>query len=58
MDEETKMRKDCVQPCILFPGCPYLTAVCRVSLPDDGCYVYRWFKRLISEDEKVIMNRV
>lgn len=53
MDEETKMRKDCVQPCILYPRCPYLTAVCRVSLPDDGCYVYRWFKRLISEDESI-----
>ena len=39
------------KPCILFPKCPYLTAVCRVALPDDGCYVYRWFKQLILEEK-------
>ena len=39
------------KPCILFPKCPYLTAACRVALPDDGCYVYRWFKQLILEEK-------
>ena len=38
------------QECPLFKWCPSHTAICRVSLPDDGCYWYRWFKKLIEED--------
>ncbi len=51
MSEKEKIRDGKSKLCILFPKCPYLTAVCRVDLPDDGCYVYRWFKQLILEDE-------
>jgi hypothetical protein len=40
------------QECPLFKWCPSHTAVCRVYLPDDGCYWYRWFKKLIQEDNK------
>lgn len=39
------------QKCPLFKWCPSRTAVCRASLPDDGCYWYRWFKQLIEEDK-------
>ena len=38
------------KPCILLNHCPYLTAVCKVSEPDEGCYVYRYFKKLIDKD--------
>lgn len=40
------------QACPLFKWCPSKTAACRVCLPDDGCYWYRWFKKLIQEDNK------
>lgn len=40
------------QECSLFKWCPSKTAVCRVCLPDNGCYWYRWFKKLIQEDNK------
>ena len=41
------------QKCPFFDlHCPCLTAMCRVRLPDDGCYWYRWFKQLIEEDMK------
>ena len=40
------------QICPLFEWCPSKTATCRVYLPDDGCYWYRWFKNLIQEDDK------
>jgi hypothetical protein len=39
------------QACPLFKWCPNKTATCRVYLPDDGCYWYRWFKELIQEDD-------
>jgi len=35
------------QACPLFKWCPSKTAACRVCLPDDGCYWYRWFEQLI-----------
>ena len=32
-------------------NCPCRTATCFVvTLPDEGCWVYRWFRRLIEED--------
>ena len=34
-------------------NCPCMTAACLVvPLPDEGCWVYRWFKRLIEEDSR------
>lgn len=51
MNTMIKIRDSENQKCILYPKCPYLTAVCRVILPDNGCYVYRWFKQLILEDK-------
>ena len=38
--------------CPLFDWCPCKTAVCRVCLPDESCYWYRYFKKLIEENEK------
>ena len=35
--------------CILFPICNCKTAICRVELPDESCYYYRYFKKLIEE---------
>lgn len=37
--------------CPLFDYCPLITATCAVRLPDEGCFWYRWFKKLIEEDE-------
>lgn len=39
-------------------NCPCRTATCYVMpLPDEGCWVYRWFKRLIEEDGQNQTNR-
>ena len=35
------------QQCPLFEWCPNHTAACRVCLPDNECYWYRWFEQLI-----------
>lgn len=35
--------------CVWIDCCPSRTGGC-VGLPDDGCPVYRWFKKLILED--------
>lgn len=35
--------------CVLFPICNCKTAMCRVELPDESCYYYRYFKKLIEE---------
>lgn len=42
--------------CPLFKWCPSISAVCRVCLPDEGCYWYRWFKQLIEENDKEDIN--
>jgi len=35
------------EPCWLFATCPYCSAACRATQPeDDGCYVYRRFKEI------------
>lgn len=54
-EEESKLmeRFEKEQPCPLFDFCNGKTAVCRVRLPDDDCYWYRWFKRLIKENEEM-----
>ena len=37
--------------CPLFSFCNCKTAACRVVLPDEGCYWYRYFKSLIEENK-------
>ena len=32
--------------CLMAKECPYRTAVCYISPPDEGCYVYRYFKEI------------
>jgi hypothetical protein len=52
MREEVKNSSQ--KQCWMVSHCPCRTAVCYVvPLPDEGCYVYRWFKKLIKEDELV-----
>ena len=38
--------------CFLFSICNCKTAMCRVVLPDDSCYWYRYFKEIIKNNEK------
>ena len=33
--------------CYLWPDCPSRTGACAGGLPDDGCPVYRYFKKLL-----------
>lgn len=40
-----------VGECPLFSICNNKTAVCAVRLPDESCWYYRYFKKLIKEDE-------
>lgn len=40
------------QSCFLYRTCPYKTAVCNVRKPDEGCYVYREFKKIIKNQEE------
>ena len=35
--------------CALFPICNCKTAMCRAVPPDERCYYYRYFKKLIEE---------
>ena len=35
--------------CVLFPICNCKTAMCRTMPPDESCYYYRYFKKLIEE---------
>ena len=37
--------------CPLFKMCYLKTAMCRCCLPDETCYWYRYFKKLIEENE-------
>ena len=51
------IREECeikgIKGCWLYDHeCPCLSAICAVSLPDEGCYLYRWFRKLIKEDEE------
>ena len=38
--------------CPMFETRTYKTAMCRVYLPDESCYWYRYFKKLIEENER------
>lgn len=40
--------------CEMFPICNCKTAMCRAVLPDESCYWYRYFKKLIEEKERKI----
>ena len=40
------------EKCWLYSGCKHRTGSCLSSQPvDDGCPVYRWFKKIIKEQE-------
>lgn len=39
------------QACKLFEFCNCKTAMCRVCPPDESCYYYRYFKKLIKENK-------
>lgn len=39
------------QKCELFNICNCKTAMCRVCPPDESCYYYRYFKKLIKENK-------
>ena len=45
MEEEKKEE----ELCVLFPICNCKTAMCRAMPPDESCYYYRYFKKLIEE---------
>ncbi len=38
--------------CPWYDMCIYKTATCSVRYPDNGCVLYRWFKELISKENK------
>ena len=38
-------------PCEMFESCGCKTAACRVCPPDESCYWYRYFKKIIKENE-------
>ena len=40
--------------CPLFEFCNCKTAMCRVAEPDESCYWYRYFKKLIEKNERKI----
>lgn len=42
--------------CPLFSFCNCKTAMCRVVLPDESCYQYRYFKQLIKENQEMKIN--
>lgn len=39
-----------LKSCLLVKHCPNKTATCSVMEPDDGCYYYRYFKKLIEKE--------
>lgn len=46
-----------MQQCPMFYTCLCKTAMCRVKLPDESCYWYRYFKQLIKEQEEKNKNK-
>lgn len=36
--------------CMLVNNCNYKTATCYVCEPDDGCYPYRYIKKIIEKE--------
>ena len=49
-DYTIKEEKKEEELCILFPICNCKTAMCRAVPPDESCYYYRYFKKLIEEE--------
>lgn len=47
--EEEKKKEEL---CVLFPICNCKTAMCRAISPDESCFYYRYFKKLIKENKK------
>ena len=45
-----------IEQCPLFSFCNCKTAMCRVILPDESCYWYRYFKQLIKENQEMKIN--
>ena len=41
------------EECKLLKICNCKTAACRVSPPDEGCYYYRYFKKIIERVEEI-----
>lgn len=41
------------EECKLVKICNCKTAACRVSPPDEGCYYYRYFKKIIERVEEI-----
>lgn len=39
------------QACKLFEFCNCKTAMCRAYPPDESCYYYRYFKKIIKENK-------
>ena len=39
--------------CELFEFCNCKTAACRSQEPDDSCYWYRYFKKLVEKERKI-----
>ena len=48
---ETLINQSFNSQCPLFNFCNCKTAMCRAVLPDESCYWYRYFKKLIFERE-------
>ena len=50
--EQYDLLKNGTGKCWLADNCPCRTAVCFVDpLPDEGCFLYRWFRDLIYFEE-------
>jgi len=50
--EHIKKWEPKAERCELWSICNCKTAMCRVALPDEGCYYYRYFKKIIEEKIK------
>ena len=40
------------EKCKLFEFCNCKTAMCKICPPDESCYYYRYFKKLIEENKE------
>ena len=40
-----------IEQCPLFSFCNCKTAMCRVVLPDESCYWYKYFDKLIKQHQ-------
>jgi hypothetical protein len=44
--------KERYEGCMLVNNCNYKTATCYVCEPDNGCYPYRYIKKIIEKENK------